>query len=147
MTAPLRLSVASRHESPFRRTNLRPIRDRPKPCQYVPPRVGSRFGLCSGVADDAGRRFLTEREPYRYRTLPDNRRHLVVEGDTLFELAGRYFAPLPRACGFWWVIADFQPDPILDPTLALDVARVLIIPSPRVLTDVILSEARRREVT
>ncbi len=49
-----------------------------------------------------------------------------------------------RACGFWWVLADFQPDPIVDPTLELDVGRRLVVPSLRVLTDVILSEQRRR---
>jgi hypothetical protein len=126
--------------------NSRPLGAAAVLCRYVPPRVGSRFGFCSGIADDAGRRLLTEREPYRYRVLSDNRAHRVVEGDTLFALAGRYFAPLPRACGFWWVIADFQPDPILDPTLALTVGGTIVIPSTRVLTDAILAEARRREV-
>ena len=111
----------------------------------MPPQSGSRLGFCLGVLDDEGRRFLTEREPYRYRVFTDNRIHRVVGGETLFDLAGRYFAPLPRACGFWWAIADFQPDPILDPTLALDEGTMVVIPSTRVLTDVVLAEARRRE--
>ncbi|MFI5299205.1 MAG: hypothetical protein ACHREM_14000, partial [Polyangiales bacterium] len=104
------------------------------------------YSFCLGVLDAEGRRVLTDREPYPYAVLADNRAHTVVDGDTLFDLAGRYFAPLPRACGFWWAIADFQPEPIFDPTLALDVGRVLVIPSTRTLTDVILGEARRREV-
>jgi len=110
----------------------------------MPPRSGSRFGFCLGVLDEQDRRFLTEREPYRYRVFADNRLHRVVEGETLFDLAGRYFAPLPRACGFWWAIADFQPDPILDPTLSLEEGTTVVIPSTRVLTDVILAERRRR---
>ena len=112
----------------------------------MPPQTGSRFGFCLGVLDERGRRFLTEREPYRYRPLPDNRAHRVVDGDTLFDLAGRYFAPLPRACGFWWAIADFQPSDgaIVDPTLDLEVGRTIYIPSVRVLTDIILGESRRR---
>jgi hypothetical protein len=57
----------------------------------------------------------TEREPFRFRAFPDNRQHVVQQGKTLFSLAGRYFAPLPRASGLWWVIADFQPDPVHDP--------------------------------
>jgi hypothetical protein len=72
--------------------------------------------------------------------------HRVVEGDTWFDLAGLFFAPLPRACGYWWAIADFQPDPLVDPTLALEAGRSVIVPSTRVLTDVILGEARRREL-
>ncbi len=112
----------------------------------MPPRAGSRHTFCFGVLDEDGRRLLTEREPYRYRDLPDNREHRVVEGDTLWGLAGLYFAPLPRACGFWWAIADFQPDPLVDPTLDLEPGRRVVIPSTRLLTDVILGESRRRDL-
>lgn len=111
----------------------------------MPPLAGSRHSFCRGVLDADGMRFLTEREPYRYQPHADNRTHVVAEGETLFDLAGLYFAPLPRACGFWWAIADFQPDPIVDPTLALGLGTVIHVPSLRVLTDVILGEARRRE--
>ncbi len=108
------------------------------------PRTGSRHLFALGVPDELGRRFLSEREPYRFKEHTDTRVHVVAQGDTLERLAGRYFAPLPRACGFWWVLADFQPDPIVDPTLELDVGRRLFVPSLRVLTDVILGEQRRR---
>lgn len=109
------------------------------------PLAGSRHSFTSGVRDEEGRVFLTEREPYGFRAHPDTRAHVVAQGESLFDLAGRYFAPLPRACGFWWAIADFQQDPIIDPTLELEVGRRLLIPSVRVLTDVILSERRRRD--
>jgi hypothetical protein len=108
------------------------------------PLVGSRYSFCSAVRDEVGRWLLTEREPYRFFPHPDNRAHSVVQGDTLFALAGRYFAPLPRACGYWWVIADYQEDGPIDPTIELDVGRILFIPSLRVLTDVVLGESRRR---
>ena len=111
----------------------------------MPPRVGSRHSFTLGMHDADGVLRLTEREPYRYKAHTDNRVHVVVQGDTLWDLAGRYFAPLPRACGFWWAIADFQPDPIVDPTLELVPGRRVFIPSLRVLTDVVLGEARRRE--
>lgn len=110
----------------------------------MPPRVGSRYSFCLGVHDSAGTLYLTEREPYRFLEHSDNHVHVVVQGDALWNLAGRYFAVLPRACGFWWAIADFQPDPIVDPTLELEPGRRLVIPSVRVLTDVILGEAGRR---
>ncbi len=111
----------------------------------MPPRVGSRYGFALGVRAADGVLALTDREPYRYRAHADNRTHLVVQGDTIWDLAGRYFAPLPRACGYWWAIADFQPDPIVDPTLVIESGRRLFIPSLRVLTDVILGEAGRKE--
>jgi hypothetical protein len=111
----------------------------------MPPQVGSRHSFSLGVRDDSGVLRLTDREPYGFHAHADNRTHMVVQGDTLWDLAGRYFAPLPRACGYWWAIAEYQVDPIVDPTLELDLGRRLVIPSLRVLTDVILGEAGRRE--
>ncbi len=109
----------------------------------MPPRVGSRFSGSLGVRDELGRLYLTEREPLEYRDFPDNGTHTVRQGDTLFGLAGRYFARLERGCGYWWAIADFQPEPIVDPTIELQVGSELVIPSTRVLTDVILARGGR----
>lgn len=109
------------------------------------PRTNSRHSFVYGVRDEEGRLFLTEREPYGFHAHSDTRAHVVAQGESLYDLAGRYFAPLPRACGFWWAIADFQQDPIIDPMLELEVGRRLLVPSVRVLTDVILSERRRRD--
>lgn len=111
----------------------------------MPPRRFSRFTFSAAVLDDAERLFLTEREPFRFRSFPDSRQHVVQQGETLFSLAGRYFAPLPRPSGLWWVIADFQPDPIHDPTLSLELGRVMSIPSVRVVTEEVFAEARRQE--
>jgi len=113
----------------------------------MPPMTGSRYMFCRGMRDSQGRLYLSEREPYRFKDHPDNRVHTVVEGDSLFHLAGQYFAPLERACGYWWAIADYQPEPgaIHDPTLRLEPGRRIFIPSIRVLTEIILGESRRRQ--
>jgi len=95
--------------------------------------------------DDDERLHLTDREPFRFQPLSDNRQHLVREGDTLFSLAGRYFASLPRPSGLWWVIADFQPEPVHDPTLGLELGRLVVVPSVRTLVEEIFSEKRRVE--
>ncbi len=113
----------------------------------MPPRRFSRFTFSAAVLDADERLLLTDREPFRFRALPDNRQHIVREGDTLFSLAGRYFAPLPRPAGLWWVIADFQPDPIHDPTLALDIGRALLVPSVRTVGEELFSEKRRQEAS
>jgi hypothetical protein len=113
----------------------------------MPPRIYSRFTFSQAILDGNERLFLTDREPFRFQSLPDNRQHIVQQGESLFSLAGRYFASLPRPAGLWWIIADFQPDPIHDPTLALDVGRSLVVPSVRVVTEEILSETRRQEVS
>lgn len=89
----------------------------------------SRWSDAAPYTDESGRVVLGEREPMVLRDRPDNRMHTVLPGDTLAALAGVYFAPLPRACGYWWAIAEYQPEPIVDPTEPLAVGRVLVVPS------------------
>lgn len=105
----------------------------------MPPLIRSRYERTYGLEDDNGLLYLTEREPFRYdKTLPGIRRHRVATGDTLQVLAYRYFPGLTISGGLgpehlWWVIADFQPVPIQDPTVDLEVGRVLYIPSVSVV--------------
>jgi len=106
----------------------------------MPPKVGSRYAGTLAFRDEAGRLTLTERQPFLYRELPDNRVHVVVQGDSLWGLADRYFQPLPRACGFWWALGDFQPEPVMDPTIELEVGRQILVPSVRTLTELILGD-------
>jgi len=109
----------------------------------VPPRRTSRHTFAVAVRDTGGALVLHGTEPYRYRELPDTRVHEVKAGDTLFSLAARYFEGMPRPAGMWWVIVDFQPVPIHDPTIALELGRLLYIPSLRVVKEEIFSSRRR----
>jgi hypothetical protein len=111
----------------------------------VAPNRLSRHRFETGTVDENGRLFLDDPIAFDYRERSDNRFHTVIEGETLFALAGRYFSSFERGCGFWWVIADFQPEPIHDPTIAIVAGRLLVIPSERVLQEEILSERRRGE--
>jgi hypothetical protein len=111
----------------------------------MPPLPYSRHLLCDSVLTSDARLLLSDRVPYRYRELPDNRFHQVVAGDTLFLLAGIYFEGIPRAAGLFWVIADFQPSPIHDPTLQLTIGGTIIVPSVRVVLEDILNPLRKDE--
>lgn len=111
----------------------------------MPPRRLSRYAFSEAYTDDAGDRVLTDPEPYRYRDFEDNRIHIVAEGDTLWSLAGRYFQAFDVPEELWWVIADFQPDPIHDPTLLLAPGRAIVVPSVRTVLEEVFSEQRRRE--
>ncbi len=95
----------------------------------------SRWTSTDPVVDDGGRLVLSDREPFAHRERPDTREHVVLPEDTLAALAGDYFAPLPRACGYWWAIAEFQPQPIVDPTEPLAAGRILLIPSVAALEE------------
>lgn len=103
---------------------------------------GSRHTHVEGRVDTAGRAYLTDRVPYRFRALADNTTHVVVQGDTLWSLAGRYFQPLTRPAGYWWAIADFQPNPIHDPTIQLVPGSIVIVPSVRTLLEEVLGDRR-----
>ena len=113
----------------------------------MPPRKFSRHSFVLGVADASAPDALqlTERDPFGYVPLRDTRQHVVVQGDTLWSLASKYFRGFQRPAGLWWVIADFQPDPILDPTVALRVGSVVYIPSVRTVIERVFSETRRLE--
>lgn len=110
------------------------------------PRRFSRFTFASGFADESGAFMLEDPEPFLFVDRADSRSHSVGEGDTLWSLAAQYFPSFPRLGSLWWIIADFQPDPIVDPTVKLVVGTQLVIPSERVVTEEIFNEARRREV-
>lgn len=112
--------------------------------RLMPPQVNSRYQFCAAFADPVtGKLMLTDREPFRFAPFADNRQHLVTGSDTLGKLAARYFAPIPDAALLWWIIADFQPDPIFDPTIALEPGRVLTIPSLQTVLTEVFDESRR----
>ena len=104
----------------------------------------SRYQYCLARRDQNGKLVLDEREPVRFTRNRDNVYHKVVEGDTLWGLANRYFREYPRPAGLWWVIAEFQPQPILDPTIRLIPGAVVVIPSLRHVKTVVFSEEQRR---
>lgn len=109
------------------------------------PRLFSRHTFSSGIKDEDDNLILEDPKVFEYRELPDNQLHLVQQGDTLAGLAGRYFSELPRAAGFFWVIAWFQPDPIHDPTIALAPGSKLVIPSVSTLRRMIFGAERYDE--
>lgn len=113
----------------------------------VPPRLYSRHAFCTAQLDDAGRLYLSDRVPFGYRAFSDNALHTVGKGDKLWFLAARYFPALPRPAGLWWVIADFQPEPVFDPTVDLAEGSVLVIPSVRTVLTYVFAEDRRAEAS
>lgn len=105
----------------------------------------SRYQYCLELLDANGVPYLTEVEPFPYRDERDNIVHTVVEGDTLWDLAHRYFQGYRRPKGLWWVIGHFQPTPIVDPTVALVPGTKIVVPSPRLLRLAVFNPARRRD--
>lgn len=110
----------------------------------MPPRLLSRYQFCTQLADSNGALYLSERDPFLYQPFTDNIEHKVADGDTLQSIASRYYAALPEPDLLWWVIADFQPDPVFDPTIALAPGTTIIVPSVTTLREQIFNEARQQ---
>lgn len=113
----------------------------------MPPRRFSRYSFTTATLDENDVLYLHEPEPFGFTTLRDTRVHVVEEPQDIWTLAARYFRGLPRPAGLWWIIADFQPDPIIDPTLRLQAGTVLYIPSIRTVLENVFSDSRRAEAT
>lgn len=111
----------------------------------MPPRLNSRYQFCVGYIDPTtGAVTLTDREPFSFTHFADNIQHQVVNGDTLQTIAQYYYSPIEDAALMWWVIADFQPTPIIDPTISLEIGRVLQVPSLATLQNIIFSQSRQQ---
>ena len=77
-----------------------------------------------------------ERIPYEHR--PDTVLHIAAEGETLQDLAIRYYGqfyddPVDK----WEVIAQFQPDGLVDGSVALVAGQEILIPSPEYIAEVV----------
>jgi hypothetical protein len=113
----------------------------------MPPRRYSRYQYCVAALDANGRLILSDPDPFPFVALTDNVVHPVVTGDTLWGLAHLYFQPLARPSGLWWIIADFQPTPIVDPTIALEAGQTIYVPSVRTVLEQIFSASRQQTGT
>ena len=103
----------------------------------------SRYRYSYEYADDEDVSYIDEYEPFLYRDEADNRFHVAREGDTWWGLAHLYFQGIPRMCGMWWAIADFQPDRVIDPTLSIAAGQTVVIPSERLVRTKLFTPERR----
>lgn len=116
----------------------------------MPPRNLSRHTFTTQVTRADGYVYLTDREKFTYAPYRDNVSHTVTEGETLWTLAATYYAELSdppafSAASLWWVIADFQPQPIHDPTVQFLVGETLIIPSLATVRNRVFNPNERAE--
>jgi len=90
----------------------------------------SRYLQAPIIRSDDGVIYFGLRYKGEYYGGRDEAMHRIVAGDTLQNLAARYYrGAFNNAAAKWWGIADLQPDPIIDPTIALTPGRFLVIPS------------------
>jgi nucleoid-associated protein YgaU len=97
---------------------------------YISPT--SPYNLAEIVQDSEQRLAFALRNRLLWEDLAGVRAHVVREGDTLWNLALRYYGSSGGQPGdgarLWWVIADFQSEPINDPTVQLTPGEIILIP-------------------
>lgn len=96
------------------------------------------------LEDEDGNMYTTEMEPYEYENLPDNIPHKCIDGDTWYNIAGKYWSTLPDSGALGRLIADFQPEPVVDPYIKLKPGQIVIVPSLNTLQTRIFNPDRQQ---
>jgi hypothetical protein len=104
-----------------------------------------RYDLCWEVKE--GNKFITlDRSPWNFQKFEDTTIHICKGGEMIWEIAAQYYKDIFERPSMWyWIIADFQPSPILDATLAMQQGQKVYIPSERVIRLFILDPDRNPE--
>jgi len=105
--------------------------------------IYSPYQLCKEQYDPRGYLYTTEYEPYPYQDLDDNIEHTVKEGEKWEDIAAFWYAPIFQANTLWRYIADFQPEPVIDPFIKLKAGQIIVVPSKNTLFTKILDPERR----
>jgi nucleoid-associated protein YgaU len=93
-----------------------------------------------------GRVELLPRGFFGFQKFSDTVEHIALSGDTLWQIAAKYYSgQYSRAALMYWVIADFQPEPITDPTLVILAGTKIYVPSIKVIEMYIFSPSRAPE--
>jgi len=106
----------------------------------------SRYRYCTvlDLGDENNTKYLDEREPFRFKDERDNRIHVAVEGDTWWTLAWKYFRFARMPSLLWWLLCEFQPVPVIDPTIKIAKGTQIFIPSERLVRTQVFNRERRR---
>lgn len=112
------------------------------------PIVESVWRFSEQLFDSAsGRLYIPRREPYRYVDEGDLAIVYVVDQVRFLDLicAEVYRGMVARPQNLWRQVADFQPEPIVDPFLILEPGVRLVLPSRELMLGTILNERVRLE--
>lgn len=99
----------------------------------------SRFRCAELIRTDDGYLHWDLRRTLEYLGHEDDIAHEVQPDDTWHSLAYKFYGTEFGGANLWWVIADYQPEPVLDPTVLPTPGDIVMIPAPSIIQDFILS--------
>lgn len=110
----------------------------------IVPSTLSVYRFCQAYEAPDGRKYLTDIQPFPFEEFDDTTEHVVVGQQRIEDVAAiHYQAYGEEAYLLALVLAAFQPEPLLDPTLPLATDSTLFIPSLRVIEERVFAEERR----
>jgi len=90
----------------------------------------SRYALSELVYNETNGTIETSlRKHVYYMGETDDIVHSAKEGDTWHSLAAMYYIGIINPEQYWWIIADYQPNTTIDPTINIQPGDIIIIPS------------------
>ncbi|MEN6368466.1 MAG: hypothetical protein ABFD77_02070 [Thermotogota bacterium] len=104
----------------------------------------SRYRFCTMLGGNGEIAYLDEREPFRYRDEPDNTFYTAKDGDTWWGLAWKFFSGFPNKALLYFLLCEFQPEPVVDPTIRIEAGRQIAIPSERIIRTKVYSKDNRQ---
>lgn len=94
-----------------------------------------------------GLTFMLDREPLYFQPRSDNKRIVAEKGDTWWSLAAKHLSALRNPEQFFWVLCDYQPTPILDPTVDPTPGAIVFIPDEDFFMSTYFADSRRDQDT
>jgi hypothetical protein len=104
----------------------------------------SLYQFCTVLGGNGEISYLDEREPFRFRDEPDNKFHTAHDGDTWWGLAWKFFPGFPDKALMWRLLCEYQPEPVVDPTIKIETGRRIAIPSERLVRTKVFNRDNRR---
>lgn len=93
-----------------------------------------------------GRLLLNSRVPVSFREDDGNLAYTVRAGDTPWSLSFRFFRNVPTRFRsmLFFILLEFQPEPIIDPTRELAPGTTIIIPGETLVLELLARAATER---
>jgi hypothetical protein len=112
----------------------------------IVPSTLSVYRFCQAYVAPDGRKYLTDIQPFPFEEVEDTQEHIVVGQQRIEDVAAIHYQVYgEEAYLLWHVLAAFQPEPVLDPTVPLAAGSKVFVPSLRFIEERVFAEERRRD--
>jgi hypothetical protein len=110
----------------------------------IVPSTLSVYRFCQAYEAPDGRKYLTDIQPFLFEELTDTTPHVVVGEQRIEDVAAIHYQVYgEEAYLLGQVLAQFQPEPLFDPTVPLVAGSTVFVLSLRAIEERVFAESRR----